>query len=158
MACVHFYSLHFRKAEEARVERHHRLLDGISSPLLFKPQPLCECLRLLDVICQLYDLFQMNQQHIRTRHTLKNFLSLWVDQLSHPVTCYCPLFVGCAYRKYHRGRIATESTTSRSILWGSGSPRREACNIVGFFADCAAKKWPREAVAKQGVVRVRCAA
>ena len=47
---------------------------------------------------------------------------------------------GCAYRKYHRGRIATESTTSRSIFWGRVAPTEEACNIV---------KWTRSKSLKE---------
>jgi CheY-like chemotaxis protein len=38
--------------------------------------------------------------------------------------------MNCVYRKYHRGRIVTESTTPRSIFWGRVSLRREAYNIV----------------------------
>jgi hypothetical protein len=31
---------------------------------------------------------------------------------------------------YHRGRVATESTTSTPIFWGLVALRRDACNIV----------------------------
>ena len=36
----------------------------------------------------------------------------------------------CAYRKHHRGRLATESTTFRSIFCGGAAREDQSCDIV----------------------------
>ena len=49
--------------------------------------------------------------------------------IPHPE--WTPAFsVDCAYQKHHRGRLATESTTSRSSFCGGVAREDKPCNIV----------------------------